>query len=855
VNFVSSITLQFRDAFSSGFSSAKNSFAGMKGALDDINQNQSMNRLAADLAMASSLTEPFRQKLSAMMDLPSQLAGEFDSSMRNIQSLTNESNESLKDLQKELLAVGSGAVAGPQAIADAYYNIASGIGKAEVRMDTLRAATALAEAGQANLGAATSGLISVVNAYNTPAENMTNLSDVFFQTVKKGVGSLDGFVGAMSSISGLSASVGIGFDELGSSMAFLTAKGQTESVAATQLKAAMVSLLRPNEDLSKALQSIGISSGSAMLEQYGLAESLSMVKAAVGGSQDNMAKALGSVEALQAAITLTADDYTSFAQSYSSGLSGATAEALDAQTQSYESKVARLQSASDALKIQMGDDINNIKGLFVDMGAGFLNNVVAPIMSSPVGEVFQGIAAGVGLAAQGVLSLGSGALNAATQLVVMTATLQNAGGFAKLFGSSLSLMTQPFKLIGGFALKAIGPIIAFGASLWTALAPILPIVAVVAALAIGGYLLVKNWDAVSAFFVNLWGKITGAFKNAFDWIKGIFSGVPNWIKGALAVMFPFISIPILIIKNWNVIAGFFAGLWANVVQVFTTAWTYISAFFTSVWNGIVSVVLTVANWFGSVWGVVTGAFAAAWTWVSDLFTSIWEGIKGVVLGFVSWLQPVIDVIIAPFKAIGTVVGGILDTIGGWFGDTASTGTSAVAQINSTLAKDTGAKVATAAPVAGAATAAQVAAPSLATTTSAIAAPELGASSSQINVGTSSSGKSSLLAEHMAAASRKGIAGSEISTAASDAFMSVGSAISPSADFADISADARTSFQEAMPTQQSALATPWTQGETKTEKSTRTIKIENLYLQADDCLDVFNFVRQLELAVSEPAEVV
>jgi TP901 family phage tail tape measure protein len=156
----------------------------MTASLGEINKNQDMNRLAADISMAAAMTEPFRQKLSAMMDEPSKLAGKFDSSMRNIQSLTNESNESLAKLGNELLAVGSGTVAGPNAIADAYYNIASGIGRAEVRMDTLRAATALAESGQADLGAATSGLISVVNAYNTPAENMSDLSDVFFQTVR-----------------------------------------------------------------------------------------------------------------------------------------------------------------------------------------------------------------------------------------------------------------------------------------------------------------------------------------------------------------------------------------------------------------------------------------------------------------------------------------------------------------------------------------------------------------------------------------------------------------------------------------------------------------------------------------------
>jgi TP901 family phage tail tape measure protein len=96
--------------------------------------------------------------------------------------------------------------------------------------------------------------------------------------VRKGKGSLDGFVASMSSIAGLSANVGVGFDELGSAMGYITAKGQTELAAATQLKVAMTTLLNPNKELSEALQAVGLSSGSAMLKEYGLAESLNIVK-------------------------------------------------------------------------------------------------------------------------------------------------------------------------------------------------------------------------------------------------------------------------------------------------------------------------------------------------------------------------------------------------------------------------------------------------------------------------------------------------------------------------------------------------------------------------------------------------
>jgi TP901 family phage tail tape measure protein len=792
VNFTSSITLAFKDAFSSGFNDAKDSLAGMRGALDDINKNQSMNRLAADMAMMTSLTDPARQALSNMMGEPSRLAGRMDASMRNIQSLTGETNESLKKLEQELLAVGGASVAGPNAIADAYYNIASGIGDVTVRMDTLKAATALSEAGQADLGAATSGLISVVNAYGTSAENITGLSDVFFQTVRKGVGSLDGFVSAMSSVSGLSASVGIGFDELGAAMAFVTAKGQTESVAATQLKAAMISFMKPTSEMAEALESMGISSGSAMIQEYGLAASLDMLKQAFGGNQDAMAKALGSTEALQAAIALTAEDYTAFAKSYGEGLDGATAAGLEAQVLSYEAKVARLQSASDALSVGIGEDINSIKGFFVDIKYGFLTNVVSPLMGSPVGGAISKIAAVTGLAAKTVLDFGSGALTTASQLTTLTANISNAGGIAKLFSSSLGLVKSGFGLLLS-PLKAVGTSVigfianlfgiggasgaaaagtgtfgaasaaasggigvataattGFAASLWAATWPILAVVAAIALVAGGVYLLVKNWSAVSAFFGRLWEGIKGAFTAAWDWIKGIIFGASDWVLGALAVFMPIIGIPALIIKHWDAIKTFFVNLWNDP--------------------------------------------------------------KATIMGFIDWIGGKVGALIAPFKAVGDFVGGVFSKIGGFFKGLAGDGEKSGAQLNDAFAS--GIQSNASAPAAAFGNSLQGVGRQM---------PHSDAPEGPLSQITASG------------------------RALTDTFAS-------GMDGAALHDKAAQVFSAAMPQGEAALDVPSRDAPLPQGAGPQAVHIQNLYLQADDCQTLLDFVRVIMQSVHRPGEV-
>jgi TP901 family phage tail tape measure protein len=272
---------------------------------------------------------------------------------------------------------------GTLAVAEAYNDVVGGITNAASHMGVLNASIALAKAGQADLGTAANGLVKVMNSYGFSAldtagatQKAAFVTDVFSQTVGMGVGSMDAFVASMAPIAGIASSVGVGFDELGAAMAFMTAEGPEVAVAATQIKAAITSLLNPNETMAKALASVGITSGSSMLKEYGLAESLNMVKQAVGSSQDAMARALGSTEALTAAIYLTKNNYDAFVSSFAEGAVGITDDARQIQLESFESKMARLEAASTSVKLRLGDDINNIKGYFTDMGIGFWQGVV-----------------------------------------------------------------------------------------------------------------------------------------------------------------------------------------------------------------------------------------------------------------------------------------------------------------------------------------------------------------------------------------------------------------------------------------------------------------------------------------------
>mgnify|MGYP000977852758 CR=1 FL=1 len=757
-NFVTSITLQFKDAFSSGFTNAKNSMAGMKDAIGEINRNKDMFDLAGDLSLMSGRFDELAGKITSMMDAPSELAGGFESTMKNIRAISiaeGMTAEEADALGQKLLTIGSTATAGPLAVAAAYNDVAGGIANATAQMPIMEKALSLAEAGQADLGTATNGLVKIMNAYNFAKDGQSKedivqkaawASDVITQAVGKGVGSMEEFVSAMSPISGLASSVGIGFDEIGSTMAYMTATTDTASTAGTKLQSFMIALQKPSKELSAALASVGIASGSAMLEEYGLAESARIVQSAFAGNQDAMVAAMGRAEAMQAVIALTGDAYSDFAKQFGSSMKGITEVSQAIQTESYESKTGRLQAISDSLKIKMGDDINAIKGFFVDMKTSFLTDVVSRMMDSPVGGVFQRIAAFAGIAAGGVFRLGSGVLNTATQLVTLTSTISNAGGITKLFSSTLGTLKNAVTGIGSSLMSLIAPLWAKTAATFTATA------------------------AESGFAAALWAT-AGAM----------------W-----AVLWPVLAV---------VAAG---ALIVKIISEVASGWTSVTAAFQN--GGILAALLQIGK-------LMLASLITPIQWFLELLAKIPM--------VDSYLQPAIDKL-NEFK--NSLKGKSAEEIGADAAVTVKSETS-----TEFTGIDTGELSA-----------------SIQGLQKQIGNKSIGDAKA---LGVNDDGGAALAAEHMAAAARKGVAVSSLTSNASDAFMGAGaggySALSENAH-----EDMHVQFSEAMVQKNAATIPLFTEEKKEAVQSSQTFKIENVYLQADDCKTLFDFIRQLEFAVAQ-----
>jgi len=75
-----------------------------------------------------------------------------------------------------------------------------------------------------------------------------------------------------------------------------------------------------------------------------------------------------------------------------------------------------------------------------------------------------------------------------------------------------------------------------------------PIGAVIVAIAIAAFLIIKYWGPISAFFVSLWGGIKAGAVKVWEAVKFLFGFSPLG----------------MIIKNWDPIVKYFRGLWDKI---------------------------------------------------------------------------------------------------------------------------------------------------------------------------------------------------------------------------------------------------------------------------------------------------
>ena len=363
-------------------------------------------------------------------------ARQFDETMTDAQAILGVTRDEMQALNAQVLDLGAKSVAGPQAAAAAFVEIAGGVSDASLHMSILEAAMKTAEAGAADLGATTSGLVAIMNSYGFSADQTSRVSDIMTRTVGMGVLTMDELAVAMPQVTSIAKTMGVSFEELGSNVAYLTAQGLSANVASTQLRATMTAMMKPTAGMTAAFEELGVATGQELIENTGsLLAALWNIKNTSVYAEQGVGNIFGSVEAMNAVLSMMGGASTEFFEEFQMGLDGATEAARKIQLEGVNAQMALLKNQAEALKIEIG-------------------MMLLPVVNRIVGAVIPAVAALRSWARENpqvVKTIGM----VVGALAGLAAAMTTGGGAVALLARTLPMLLNPVGLVVG-ALAGLG---------------------------------------------------------------------------------------------------------------------------------------------------------------------------------------------------------------------------------------------------------------------------------------------------------------------------------------------------------------------------------------------------------------
>lgn len=194
-----------------------------------------------------------------------------------------------------------------EAVAGVYQAISNQVGDAAQSLEFSASAAKFATATNSSLSNSVDLLSGVLKSFNVNVSETDRIAGVFFKTIDLGRVEANELANTFGRIGPRAADLGISIEETGAALSSLTVRGLKTSEAITQLSGIMSALLKPSKAMQAALADIGVDSGEAAIQSFGLFGTLEKLKTASGGTASSMAALFPNVRALGGATSLLGD--------------------------------------------------------------------------------------------------------------------------------------------------------------------------------------------------------------------------------------------------------------------------------------------------------------------------------------------------------------------------------------------------------------------------------------------------------------------------------------------------------------------------------------------------------------------
>lgn len=277
---------------------------------------------------------------------------EFEKSWANVTTMLSISEAATVKMKNELIGL-SPTLGGVTEMAKGMYQVLSASIEPAKAIEFLGVAAKAAVAGVTDVFTSVDALTTVINAYGMAAEDATKVSDIMFQTVKRGKLTFGELSSALGTVVPTAAQLGIRFEEIAAGMATLTRQGINVNTVTMQLRQVMMSVLKPTTEAKTLAKDLGIEFTATALKAKGLSNFLAEIAEKTQGNVTMMGEFFSNIRALSAVFGLAGSAAADFAYDISlmGNSIGSTEVAFQKQMKTLDFWIRTAQHALEDMKV------------------------------------------------------------------------------------------------------------------------------------------------------------------------------------------------------------------------------------------------------------------------------------------------------------------------------------------------------------------------------------------------------------------------------------------------------------------------------------------------------------------------
>jgi TP901 family phage tail tape measure protein len=517
-------------------------------------------------------------------------AVEYQTQLTDLVTGAGESEKNVGMIGKSLLTMAEDTGTSTTQLTSGLFMIESAGYHGAAGLSVLKAAAEGAKVGNADLGTVSDATTTIMKDFGGTLP--TQAVNTLIATVASGKTHMEDLAGAMSQVLPTASATKVGLNDVMGAMATMTGEGVPAANAATYLRQTMLALDAPGQTAVTALSNVGLKSSDVAAEmQKSLPGAMQMITDAVGkkfpvgsaGYVSALKDIMGGSKTLQGALDLTgshAKDFTANVANISDEVKKGGQQIngwADVQKDA-SFKVSQLKESVQTSGIALGEGLLPALTKTASALADFLKPLAEWV------EKHQKLAAAV-MIAVGAFAIFITTILAITKMVkIVGGVFDTLGSVFKIAKGVFSTGWQVAKVIAGFVKTAASAVVsaATTAAGWIAGAAASAAAWVIAnAVMIGGILLIVAVVAVVVYeIIKHWNDVKQWFDDAVGWMKS------HW-ELIVAIIFPFMALPMLIVAKWGVLKQWFDDLKNDILRIVDDAGSWLLKAGEDIINGLV----------------------------------------------------------------------------------------------------------------------------------------------------------------------------------------------------------------------------------------------------------------------------